>query len=342
MVWPPLNDEVPRSRTSLTEIIHIIIGTVLVSLVIGSFFFDPLNLFSDIGMNQSQIFLFTLISFLAAPAFILHELAHKFVAQKYGFWGEFRLIPFGVVLTVISIVSPFKLVGPGAVMIWGANITREKNGRISLAGPITNFILIGVCLLFVPLVPDTVTFLGSEIETAIGFPGSEIKTPFLVILAQLNAIIAVFNLLPISVLDGRKIFAWNKTAWVVSIALSGLFWAITLFGVFSDLIWVLMGISVLIVAAILYWGFFREKKGKKIEIIDASEMPYIPRTIRTILDTGSKDTPETKPKSALVSECEQCGKPVFLPFRCWRCDGFFCYHHRLPENHKCPALEGAG
>lgn len=327
MVWPPPYGEPQRKRTSSTELIHILIGTVLVSLVIGSFFFEPLTLFADISMNQSQIFLFTLISVLAAPAFILHELAHKFVAQKYGFWGEFRLIPFGVVLTIISIVSPFKLVGPGAVMISGANITREKNGRISLAGPITNFILMGVCLLFVPVLPFTVKF-----------PGSLTATPFLVILAQLNAIIAVFNLLPVSVLDGKKIFSWNKTAWVVSIALSGSFWAITLFGDFSDLIWVLMGISALIVAGLVYWNFFREAKGKKIEIIDASEMPYVQRVIRTSSGPVPMEKPTTPSKSVLVSECEQCGKSVFLPFRCWRCDGFFCYDHRLPENHNCPAL----
>jgi len=325
MVWPPPYGAPPQKRTSSTEIIHILVGTVLVSLVIGSFFFDPLNLFADIAMNQDQIFLFILVSFLAAPAFILHELAHKFVAQKYGFWGEFRLIPFGVLLTIISIVSPFKLVGPGAVMIAGANITREKNGRISLAGPITNFILIGVCLLFVPLLPFEIA-----------------GQPFLVILAQLNAIIAVFNLLPVSLLDGKKIFNWNKTAWVVSIALSAFFWIVLLFLSLSPFIWVLMGVGVLIVAGVIYWNFFREQKGKEIEIIDASEMPFIPRFIRNSSQSVSEEKPETKIKSVLVSECEQCGKAVFLPFRCWRCDGFFCYDHRLPENHNCPALKGAG
>ncbi|MFX1519678.1 MAG: AN1-type zinc finger domain-containing protein [Promethearchaeota archaeon] len=326
MVWPPPYEyKAPQRRTSLTEIIHILIGTILVSLVIGSFFFDPLNLFSDIAMNQSQIFLFVLVSFLAAPAFILHELAHKFVAQKYGYWGEFRLIPFGVILTLISIVSPFKLVGPGAVMIAGTNITREKNGRISLAGPITNFILIGICLLFVPLLPYEI-----------------IGLPFLVILAQLNAIIAVFNLLPVSVLDGKKIFNWNRTAWIVSIALSAFFWIILLLFSFSSIIWVLMGVGVLLVAGMIYWNFFRESKGKKIEIIDASEMPYIPRVIRTSSETVSEVKPASKSQSVLVSECEYCGKAVFLPFRCWRCDGFFCYDHRLPENHKCPALDGVG
>jgi Zn-dependent protease len=324
MEWPPLYEyTVPRRRTSRTEIVHILIGTVLVSLVIGSFFFDPLDLFADLSMNQEQVFLFLLISFLAAPAFILHELAHKFVAQKYGFWGEFRLVPFGVFLTLISIVSPFKLVGPGAVMIAGGNITQEKSGRISLAGPITNFILIGVCLLFAPLLPYTIN-----------------NQLFLVILAQLNAIIAVFNLLPFSVLDGKKIIKWNRNAWFASIALSGFFWIILLLFNFQPLIWVFMGIGVLIVAGSIYWNFFREHrefKGKKIEIIDVTEMPSTQRVIRPSSPEMSKEKTIAS-KMVLASDCEYCGKAVFLPFRCWRCDGFFCYDHRLPENHNCPKL----
>ena len=31
--------------------------------------------------------------------------------------------------------------------------------------------------------------------------------------------------------------------------------------------------------------------------------------------------------------------PVAIPFVCLRCSGKFCSTHRLPENHKCNALE---
>ena len=34
---------------------------------------------------------------------------------------------------------------------------------------------------------------------------------------QVNAMIAAFNMLPISVLDGRKVFAWNKGVFAVMI-----------------------------------------------------------------------------------------------------------------------------
>jgi Zn-dependent protease len=34
---------------------------------------------------------------------------------------------------------------------------------------------------------------------------------------QVNAMIATFNMLPVSVLDGRKVFAWNKGVFAVLI-----------------------------------------------------------------------------------------------------------------------------
>jgi Zn-dependent protease len=34
---------------------------------------------------------------------------------------------------------------------------------------------------------------------------------------QVNAMIAAFNMLPVSVLDGKKVFAWNKVVFIVVI-----------------------------------------------------------------------------------------------------------------------------
>jgi Zn-dependent protease len=194
------------------------------------------ELFANFPMNLERISLFGLLSLMAAPAFILHELAHKFVAQRYGYWGEFRLHLLGVLITAVAIVSPFKLAGPGAVVIKGDDITEKENGKISMAGPFTNFILIGIFLLCVPF------FSLYTIN----------NRAFLVILAQLNAILAVFNLLPFSVLDGKKVFSWNKGLWFVGFALSGGMWFITLLFRFDPLIWVLIAVGVLIIAGLTY------------------------------------------------------------------------------------------
>lgn len=39
------------------------------------------------------------------------------------------------------------------------------------------------------------------------------------------------------------------------------------------------------------------------------------------------------------SFCNYCLEPVYMPFRCGRCGGFFCTTHRLPERHDCPGDE---
>jgi Zn-dependent protease len=132
-----------------------------------------------------------------APAFLLHEVMHKLTAQRFGAWAEFRLDPFGMMITVISIFSPFfKVIAPGAVMISGYHLTREDMGKIALAGPLTN-ITLAMVLLALP-------FHHWIINLAVTF----------------NLFIAFFNLLPFSILDGRKIISWNKLAWAAAFALT--------------------------------------------------------------------------------------------------------------------------
>jgi Zn-dependent protease len=140
--------------------------------------------------------------------FVLHELAHKFTAMRYGYWAEFRkdnimLLVAVVLAALVGVV----FAAPGATMIYGTGITREQNGRISAAGPLTNLIL---CIPFALILvvaggfgPD---FAFQNLMSAIGIIG-----------LQVNAMIAAFNLLPISVLDGRKILAWNPAIFAVMI-----------------------------------------------------------------------------------------------------------------------------
>jgi len=36
------------------------------------------------------------------------------------------------------------------------------------------------------------------------------------------------------------------------------------------------------------------------------------------------------------SHCNYCLIPIPLPYRCYRCEGWYCESHRLPEQHLCP------
>lgn len=133
--------------------------------------------------------------------FILHEMAHKFTAIRYGYWAEFRK-DNNMLLVAVALASlvGFVFAAPGATVIYsndGRGLTREQNGKISAAGPVVNLLL---CIPFAVLlvIAGGLTSLNGNILAQIGLAG-----------IQINAMIAAFNMLPISILDGNKVFSWN-------------------------------------------------------------------------------------------------------------------------------------
>ncbi len=129
--------------------------------------------------------------------FLLHELAHKIVAQYYECWAEFRADYMMLGLAIALSFGGFIFAAPGAVMISGYTITREINGRISLAGPLTNYVLAILFLALFLLFPSTgLLFL-------YGF--------------MINSWLGLFNLLPFGNFDGVKILHWNKIIYGIMI-----------------------------------------------------------------------------------------------------------------------------
>jgi Zn-dependent protease len=179
-------------RFSPTEIRHIAIGVILVSGVGLSFF--TLRIFSNWLAIAAAVFFFT-------AGFLVHELTHKAMAQRYGMWAEFRLDKFGAILTLLSAVSPLKIIAPGAVVIAG-NTTPDRVGRTAAAGPTTNILIAGL-LLGVAEVLRPAGLLEALLA------GSAI-----------NAFMALFNLIPFGVFDGLKVFRWNKQVWLVLLVLA--------------------------------------------------------------------------------------------------------------------------
>jgi Zn-dependent protease len=130
----------------------------------------------------------------------LHEIMHKIVAQRYGLWAEFRYNLGGLAFAFLFAATVGVLFGaPGATWISGA-VTREQNGRISAAGPLTN-ITIATVLIIVSYA------LFSRFTS--GF-GGLILSLYLVQAATVNAFLGFFNLIPVMPLDGAKVLAWNK------------------------------------------------------------------------------------------------------------------------------------
>lgn len=145
--------------------------------------------------------------------FVLHELAHKFTAIKYGYWAEFRrdnqMLVIAVALAALVMVV---FAAPGATVIYsrdGRPMTKEENGIISAAGPVVNLILCVPFLLLIILGAVLGTGLLPVLIAAIGFVGMSV-----------NSMIAFFNLLPVSVLDGKKVLSWNPAVFAVLIVAS--------------------------------------------------------------------------------------------------------------------------
>ena len=177
-------------KFSRQEIIHILIAMAALTIAFSFAFvtYPPLS-------HIDEVIGFLPLSFLAiATAFFCHEIAHKYIGQKFGYWSEFRMYPQGLLFALfLGIAAGIVFAAPGAVQIFGRP-TKEEMGKIAAAGPVTNLIL---GLLFV-----CVWYSSSGIIASISF-----------FVAYINVFLAFFNLLPFGPLDGAKIFRWKKELW---------------------------------------------------------------------------------------------------------------------------------
>ena len=181
-------------RTSETEIKHLLIAWLAIAFAF--------TIILQRWYTLNLILIFIISAVTVGFAFIFHELAHKVVAQRYGAWSEFRMAPSMLLLAILTAFFGFIFAAPGAVMIFNPYLTREENGKISLAGPMVNMILAFFFLALFRLVP-------TGIFSWIGRFG-----------VMINAWLAVFNLIPIGVLDGRKVLAWNKGVYSVALGIA--------------------------------------------------------------------------------------------------------------------------
>lgn len=154
-----------------------------------------------VGFSFALLTIFPMVLLTVGVGFVLHELGHKFLAQKYGCWAEFRSNNQMLLVGLLISITGFVLAAPGGVYIRGA--TRSQHGRIALAGPLVNIILASLFGILNLLMPSMIFKFGFSI----------------------NALLGLFNLIPFPPFDGHAVLQWNKFAFGVALAL-----AIILFG----------------------------------------------------------------------------------------------------------------
>ena len=157
-------------------------------------------------MENPNVLITTLpLAFAAVmTGFLLHELAHKWMAQQYGCWAEYRGNKNGLYFALAMSAFGFLLAAPGAVMVSG-RITDRQNGIIAAVGPLTN---IAIAIIALPIYIFT-----AGLDWPITLLGELAR--FIVVI---NLILGGFNMIPIQPLDGSKVMMWSKSAYLGIVA----------------------------------------------------------------------------------------------------------------------------
>jgi len=198
------------SRIGETELFDL-----LLSLAALAFAFSII--IGESGVPGAEIFFISAVG--VGSGFLLHEMAHKFVAQRYGYRAEYRANRMGLVFLIAMAFMGFIFAAPGAVVIRkdpynpiGSHRSEGVSsfegmdmmaGReelwISLAGPMTNILL---TLLFFSLIKGGIVTDGLLMGVvSFGF--------------FINLILAGFNMIPAGPLDGVKIFRGSRLVWAI-------------------------------------------------------------------------------------------------------------------------------
>ncbi|WP_407453710.1 site-2 protease family protein [Methanobrevibacter sp.] len=184
------------------------------------------------GRNASGIItMLPIVMVGVGLGFILHELGHKFVSMKYGYWAEFKLWPQGLIFALLSSFFGFVFAAPGAVYTYANYMTDEINGKISIAGPIVNIILALLFLAVATMVYPSIYSTNSALIFIVCSLGYSI-----------NSFLALFNLIPIGNLDGSKVLTWNFGIWIITIAVAGVLTALSMTMGVESIVRLILGI----------------------------------------------------------------------------------------------------
>ncbi len=142
---------------------------------------------------------FPLFMAVSGLTFIAHELGHKFTGQHFGMEAHFKSNDIMILISFALAFSGFLFFAPGAVVV-ESRADRKQMGTIAMAGPLSN-----------------ITFALAMIPLIFFLPSSD----FIYLCFRINAWLAMFNMIPFGMFDGRKIFLWNKVTFRLIITSAG-------------------------------------------------------------------------------------------------------------------------
>ncbi len=180
---------------TLSELMDIIIMTLGVGYIFSGSFKKPVVHHDPVAYYRQLSFGFNKEDFkhaviLTAPAVILHELMHKFVALAFGmtavFHAAYTWLGLGLLMKIMNFGFIFFV--PGYVAISGPG-TQLQYVLTAFAGPFTNFLL-----WIIPVMMIRYNKVSKK-QYALAFMTSKI-----------NMFLFIFNMVPLPFFDGGKVF----------------------------------------------------------------------------------------------------------------------------------------
>ncbi|HLC64507.1 MAG TPA: M50 family metallopeptidase [Candidatus Nanoarchaeia archaeon] len=175
------------------EILDIVIMSLAVGFIFKDMFrapapagYDPIREITQRSLNKQNL-KFAIMA--VAPAIVLHEMAHKFVAIAYGipatFYAAYGWLLFGILIKMLGVGFIFFV--PGFVSL---SPTDPLTGAvIALAGPFMHLVL----------------WLFSRYALSHNLFDKK-YTPVLVASRYINGFLLILNLLPIPGIDGWHVY----------------------------------------------------------------------------------------------------------------------------------------
>ncbi len=173
------------------EIIDIVIMTLALGFIFSRIFerqsmrSDPFRIRKPFDFQS-----FKFAAMVTAPAVILHEFGHKFVALSFGINAVFHASYFGLAIGVALVLAnfPFIFFIPGYVSYPNVSVTYMQNALIAIAGPLVNLILFGISYLLLKRAKN------------------QKHIALLYLMKQINLFLFIFNMIPIPPFDGGSFF----------------------------------------------------------------------------------------------------------------------------------------
>ncbi len=184
-------------RTISREIVHLVASLLVLTI---AFTYPSLS-------PETMI----IVAIGVGTGFLLHELAHKFTAQRYGYAADYEASPMGLALALgLSIVTNggFVFAAPGAVMIRGRAYAYE--GYYDSLQSAKEFAYISVSGAVVNLVLAVSFYIASFFVMPFSLAYAVLLTG-----ARINVFLAGFNMIPFGPLDGAKVWRYNPALWLM-------------------------------------------------------------------------------------------------------------------------------